>query len=302
MPDLSEFITFVSEKSGVTKAKLIEQDIIIHRILKELHSYSGFTENYLFKGGSCLVKCYFGYYRFSVDLDFTWRNQEAWKVGEKELRMKLLGEIKAFGQLLENMSDQVDLEFANDPKNRRYFEFGGGGRMVTFKLWKGQELLKIQVNFLEELLFPSKSITVKTLLDGIALSKDEKAYFEEFLNYYKPFKVKAYDEREILCEKIRAILTRKAQKLRDYYDLFMLDANGFKIEKLTDEIVRKTKASLYYKKYRENLEANKAAMKVSSNIFENPYERELLVVSPSRDFEKFLTRILSSLKEITNLI
>lgn len=302
MPDLSEFITFVSEKSDIKKAKLIEPDILVHRILKELYAHPHFMGNYLFKGGSCLVKCYFGYYRFSVDLDFTWKNQDIWKVGEKELRRKLLEEIKAFGQLLENISHQVDLEFVNDPKNKRYFEFGGGGRMVTSKLWKGQELLKIQVNFLEELLFPSKSITVKTLLDGVAISRGEKAYFEEFLNYYKPFKVKAYDEREILCEKVRAILTRKAQKLRDFYDLFILDANGFKMEKLTDEIVRKTKASLYYKKYRENLEANKAAMKVSSNILENPYERELLVVSPSRDFAKFLTRLLSSLKEITNLI
>jgi len=42
---------------------------------------------------------------------------------------------------------QAGLEFVNDPKNMRYFEFGGGGRMVTFKLWKGQELIKIQVNY-----------------------------------------------------------------------------------------------------------------------------------------------------------
>jgi len=76
MPDLSEFITFVAEKSGINKPNLIEKDLIIHRILKELLSSSRFADNYLFKGGSCLVKCYFGYYRFSVDLDFTWKNQK----------------------------------------------------------------------------------------------------------------------------------------------------------------------------------------------------------------------------------
>jgi predicted nucleotidyltransferase component of viral defense system len=65
MPDLSEFISFVSEKSGVKKANLIESDILIHRILKEIYSSAPFMEQYLFKGGSCLVKCYFGYYRFS---------------------------------------------------------------------------------------------------------------------------------------------------------------------------------------------------------------------------------------------
>ena len=78
MPDLSEFIAFVAGKSGVSKGNLIERDILLHRILKEVCSYPHFTESYLFKGGSCLVKCYLGYYRFSVDLDFTWRNQKAW--------------------------------------------------------------------------------------------------------------------------------------------------------------------------------------------------------------------------------
>jgi predicted nucleotidyltransferase component of viral defense system len=65
-------------------------------------------------------------------------------------------------------------------------------------------------------------LNVKTLLNRIDLSEDEKVYFGEFLDFYKPFSVLAYDEREILCEKVRAILTRKAQKLRDFYDLFIL--------------------------------------------------------------------------------
>jgi len=304
MPDLSEFVSFVAGKSGVEKANLTEKDILLHRILKEIYTSPHFMENYLFKGGSCLVKCYFGYYRFSIDLDFTWRNQEVWKVGgeKKELRSMLLGEIKAFGQFLESISKQVGLEFANDPKNRRCFEFGGGGRMVTFKLWKGQELVKIQVNFVEELLFPSKSVTVKTMLDGTTLSKEEEAYFEEFLNYYKPFKVIAYDEREILCEKVRAILTRRAQKLRDFYDIFILDTHGLKIEQLNDEIVKKIKASLYYKKYRDNLEVNKRAMQSSRDILEDPFERELFVTSLPRNFEKFLTKLLGLLKDMANRI
>ncbi|MBC7121172.1 MAG: nucleotidyl transferase AbiEii/AbiGii toxin family protein [Candidatus Methanosuratus sp.] len=299
---MSEFISFVAVKSGIKRVKLVEQEVIIQRILKEVYSSPHFRENYLFKGGSCLVKCYFGFYRFSVDLDFTWRKQKVWKVGEKELRRKLLKEIKAFGQLLEMISKRAGLDFMNEPRNRRYFEFGGGGRMVTFKLWRGPELLKIQVNFLEALLFPSKSLKVKTLLDGVTLSRDEEAYFEEFLDFYRPFEVDAYDEREILCEKVRAILTRRAQKLRDFYDIFMLDAHGFKAERVTDEIAKKVRASLYYKKYRDNLDANKRAMKFSTEVLEDPFERELFVQGPPRNFEKFLTNLLDLLKDIVNLI
>jgi predicted nucleotidyltransferase component of viral defense system len=302
MPELSEFVAFVAKKSGVEKAKLIEQEILIHKILKEVYSSPHFNKNYLFKGGSCLVKCYFGYYRFSVDLDFTWRSQEVWQVREKELRRRLLEEIKAFGQLLEGASKHLELDFMNEPKNSKYFEFGGGGRMVTFKLWKGIEFVKIQVNFLEELLFPSKSLTVKTLLEGMTLSKDEEAYFEEFLSFYMPFKVDVYDEREIVCEKVRAILTRKAQKLRDFYDLFVLDAHGFKTEQVTDEITKKIKNSLYYKKYRSNLEANRRAMEYKLDVLEDPFERELFVVSPPKNFENFLTNLMKLLKEVANRI
>jgi predicted nucleotidyltransferase component of viral defense system len=90
MQSLSEFISFVSEKSGVKNQELIEKDIALHRLLKEIYS-SDIGQDYLFKGGSCLVKCYFGYYRFSVDLDFTRKNQEAWEnLGKKKLRNELL--------------------------------------------------------------------------------------------------------------------------------------------------------------------------------------------------------------------
>jgi predicted nucleotidyltransferase component of viral defense system len=77
MPDLSEFVSFVARKSGMKNTGLIEKDVVLHRVLRELCS-SPLSASYLFKGGSCLVKCYFGYYRFSVDLDFTWRNQDTW--------------------------------------------------------------------------------------------------------------------------------------------------------------------------------------------------------------------------------
>ncbi len=38
MPGLSEFVSFVAEKSGVKDTSLIELDIILHRMLKEFCS------------------------------------------------------------------------------------------------------------------------------------------------------------------------------------------------------------------------------------------------------------------------
>jgi len=298
MPDLSEFINFIAVKSGINKPDLIEKDLIIHRILKELFSSPHFAENYLFKGGSCLVKCYFGYYRFSVDLDFTWKNQKTWKsLRKKELRKKLLEETNIFGSLLEEICKEINLEFENDPKNNKYFEFGGGSRMVTFKLWKNSELIKIQVNYVEEILFPFKKVFARTLLNHVEIKENEKVYFDDFLGFYKPLELYAYDEREILCEKVRAILTRRAQKLRDFYDLFILDRHGFKPENLKNEIIRKTKACLRYKKYRENLEKNRESLDIE-DVLNDAYERSLFVLKPAKNFEGFLNKFLIILKDI----
>jgi len=56
MPDLSEFVGFVTDRSGIAKPALVEQDILIHGLLKRLVDSPEFTGKYVFKGGSCLVK------------------------------------------------------------------------------------------------------------------------------------------------------------------------------------------------------------------------------------------------------
>ena len=53
MPDLSEFVAFVTEKSGIRRPSLIERDIFIHRILRAISS--AFGDAYLFKGGSLVI-------------------------------------------------------------------------------------------------------------------------------------------------------------------------------------------------------------------------------------------------------
>ena len=297
MPELSEFVEFVIAKSGIRKPSLVEKDILIHRILREM-VLSDLGDKYLFKGGSCLVKCYFGYYRFSVDLDFTWKDQKVWEnLGKKRLRRALLKETEAFATLLESIATSMDLDFRNYVRNKNYIEFGSGNRMVTFKLWKSSELIKIQVNFVERILFDHESVIARTLIDHVKISEEDKAYFEDFLKFYKPVKLLAYSKEEILCEKVRAILTRQAQKLRDFYDIFMLEKHGIKTEKLREMIVEKVKDALRYKKYRENLEKNVKGLSTKKFI-DDPFEKEMFIVRPSTEFYRFVERFVDLLKEI----
>jgi predicted nucleotidyltransferase component of viral defense system len=67
---------FVNEVAGVLNIKrrdLIEKDLILHQILADLSKDDFFAPNFLFKGGTCLIKRYFGYLRFSEDIDFILR-------------------------------------------------------------------------------------------------------------------------------------------------------------------------------------------------------------------------------------
>lgn len=135
------------------------------------------------------------------------------------------------------------------------------------------ELIKIQVSFVEELLFPPKNARATTLLNRVRMSRGDRAYFDEFLMFYKPIRIMAYGEKEILCEKVRAILTKRVQKLRDFCDLFVLLKRGFKAEDLKEEILENTKASLYYKRHRENLERNRERLELDERLLEDPFQR-----------------------------
>lgn len=68
---------------------LLEKDIWITYILRELRSVD--ESRYLaFKGGTCLVKIYLGYYRFSEDIDLTWFGS---KIDRRDFRNRVLGTI-----------------------------------------------------------------------------------------------------------------------------------------------------------------------------------------------------------------
>lgn len=50
---------------------IIEKDLVLGWILAGIYVHEALAENWIFKGGTCLKKCYLETYRFSEDLDFT---------------------------------------------------------------------------------------------------------------------------------------------------------------------------------------------------------------------------------------
>jgi len=67
--DKSEIMDF-SKEFGLV-ANVIEKDYVLGWVLAGISNHTEVGPSWVFKGGTCLKKCYFETYRFSEDLDFT---------------------------------------------------------------------------------------------------------------------------------------------------------------------------------------------------------------------------------------
>lgn len=64
-----ELMDFVREMG--LRANVVEKDYVLGWLLAGISNHHAFESTWVFKGGTCLKKCYFETYRFSEDLDFT---------------------------------------------------------------------------------------------------------------------------------------------------------------------------------------------------------------------------------------
>ena len=298
-----ELTDLISKRLNIARRDLIEKDVIISKILFHLTQDKSFSQNYAFKGGTCLTKCYLGYYRFSEDMDFTYLSQKDFAEKSKnKLREIMSDKINQFGKLIEVIAKKLDLDFKMEKDNKRYFQFGGSNAFVTFKIWynskelEKETFVKIQVNHIEKLNYPIKELNVNFIVPK-NLEKDFSFIASEDAEVLlKPIKIKAYDLREILIEKVRAILTRRGIKARDFVDVFSivkkqkLNLNNFK-----KEIIEKITDMLKFEKYNQNIK-NKE-IQLNDDLILG--EEEALMLTPiDKGFPKFLNDFNVFLKEI----
>lgn len=302
---MREFVEEIAKTVGVRK-QLIEKDVLLHQILLDL-SKTKLCEEFAFKGGSCLIKYYLNYYRFSEDLDFTFINQRLFKGStQKGVRKILSKKIQEIGNVLEDIVKKRTFDFKFEKHNKKYIELDGSNKTVTFKLWyisidSMNSFIKLQINFVEKILFPIKRARLESL--GIE-SKELKFLFPDiYEEYTTKIMFNVYDIREILCEKIRAILTRRGIKERDFIDVYLV-SKKFKIDldALHSEIITKTRFALsLYHKYRQNLDEKAKLLSVDAFPFGSE-EHLLLTKIEKAEFYSFLVKFMNSLEKIIKLL
>ena len=301
-----DFIDEVGRMLKIGRKDMIEKDIILHEILTHLSKDKFFAGSYLFKGGTCLIKHYLGYYRFSEDIDFTWKDQKIFKkMSQNEIRRFLSPLIGRTGKLLEGISEEMDLDFKCIKNNRRYVELVGSNKTVTFKVWYDSEILgresfiKVQINFVDELHFRPRRGELRSLVGGTE-AREIGMLFPEHIGYFHPFVMTLYDSREIFAEKVRAIMTRRGTKPRDFIDIFLLSENlGIKADELEDVIISKTEFMLRnYDRFRRNFALKKEFYKEDGG-FGSSKESELMILPlDEKDFHFFIRGFNDFLKGI----
>ena len=298
---LKNFLTSIKDKTNITATELIEKDFYLNILLSKLN-----FEEYVFKGGTCLSKAYLDYFRFSEDLDFTFINQKLWEAKSTKIIKKVCKEkIDAFGEQLK----KVGFDFKFDKSDKTFVEIGNNNKLVTFKVYYNSILtgkpsfIKIQINFLEKIIFAPQVKELNPLIKNSQFTKEDQIYFKEFLDFYKTITIKAYNLKEIVTEKFRSILTRKAIKSRDAIDLLFI-YQKFKIK--PQDFLKETKEKLLYsihnyEKYKDNLILTRDKLQTLEFQYN---EVRPLVIKPfnKEDFDKYVKELKPLLIEMAEEI
>lgn len=227
--DLIKLFDDLAEKHKFS-VKLLEKDYHLTRILHKIAEKQ--IKDLVFKGGTCLNKCYLGFYRLSEDLDFIY-NQDVSNLSKLQIKKILDG-------LRRNLFKTLDeLEFNTNK------ELGKGWKMLTSKenpkivgleiitiynslIDSSFQTIKLEISFRNKLIKPTKMKKIKhEFVDALG---------EPILK--KDVEIEVIDLSENFAEKFRALVTRKNVAIRDIYDIyFILGNNILKIDKETIELI-----------------------------------------------------------------
>ena len=227
--DLIKLFKDVAEKHKFS-AVLLEKDYHLTRILHKFSERQ--TKDLVFKGGTCLNKCYLGFYRLSEDLDFTY-NRDVKDLSKSQIKKTLDQLRRQFIEILDGLGFKTNKEL------------GKGWKMLTSKtppkiigleiitdykslIDNSPQEIKIEISFRKKLRKPVKTETINhKFIDALG---------EPVLK--KDIEIEVADLVENFAEKFRALITRKRMAVRDVYDIhFILKNEIIAIDKEVIDII-----------------------------------------------------------------
>jgi len=209
--DKDEFLKTLERTSAQTEfpLRLLEKDYYITVILSGMAQLSG---NLVFKGGTCLSKIYYSYYRLSEDLDFTLKlpgisSRTARSKAIKPIKEKLKTFLKQFGMTVEG------LDKAGHRESTQYIFYLDYDSVLLDR----KEAIKFEVGLRFNPFLPA--VTKKVNHKFIHPFTGEPLFDTGDVN--------CLVLKELVAEKLRAAATREIIAARDFYDLGYMLKEGF---------------------------------------------------------------------------
>ena len=208
---LQKEIATISEQLGVSKS-VIDKDWMLGHFIAAIFNEPELKDTLIFKGGTCLKKCWFEEYRFSEDLDFTSKFQEL------ELTQQHLKFITKY------VEDNTEVKTHIVSLKPLKFKDRLTGYEAIIKFWgadhprnimpptpdRWQTKIKIEIILYEEMIFDvSQQKVTHPYSDTLKLETT----------------IPCYKIEEVLAEKLRALIQRSYTAPRDYYDIWYLSNN-----------------------------------------------------------------------------
>lgn len=185
----------------------VDKDYVLGHFLSVFVNH--FKDDLVFKGGTCLRKCYIENYRFSEDLDFT------------ALNKGFALEQKTLVTIAKKVTKHSGILLFIEPVKPMLFEDQLKGYQVKIKYWGANHLKNQQP-------LPHSRWNTKIKLE---VSTDELMLLDtEMRHIMHPYsdelfgnkQSNCYSLSEVVAEKLRALMQRSYTAPRDFYDLFHL--------------------------------------------------------------------------------
>jgi predicted nucleotidyltransferase component of viral defense system len=190
---------------------VVEKDYVLGWVLAGIHANSDLTNSWIFKGGTCLKKCYFETYRFSEDLDFTLRDER--HLNEGFLR-RALGEVVSWvadQSGLAMPAEQLAFDFYQNPRGRLCCQakIGYSGPVSPASAAGGWPKIKLDL----------------TADEKLVLQPMRRQVFHPYSDCPEDgLRINCYAFEEAFGEKMRALAERV--RPRDLYDVVNLYRHG----------------------------------------------------------------------------
>lgn len=238
-----EFVEILQQAAKQKKfvLPLIEKDYYLTLILSHIHELS---EDLIFKGGTCLNKIYFAYYRLSEDLDFSMKlpRYEATRGERRKCIESVKNKIKKFVESLDMKIEDAGNPGRNESKQYVYY------LLYPSAIRSLEGRIKLEIGLRFNPFLPAQNLPV------------QHAFLHPFTGepLFDGGKVNCLSLKEIVSEKLRAAALRKPIAPRDFYDLDFILRNDFdltdtEVMDLLKKKVAEDGGSDDLSKYRTNL-------------------------------------------------